>query len=121
MNQVNAAFPLSVDAAGRTQTADRDPHVRQMIEQVLMTIPGERVNRPRFGCELRRLIFLRSGEVLTTAAEAMVHSALTEWLGDIIIVRSVDVRIDAALAEVGLEYDLVKTGERRQVAVRIKA
>lgn len=121
MTEINAAFPFALDAAGRTDVCGRAGHVRQMIEQVLMTTPGERVNRPRFGCELRRLIFLQSGDVLSTAVEAMVHSALTEWLGDVVTVRSVDVAVTGAGAEVALDYNLVSTGERDGIVVRIRS
>ena len=54
---INIAFPLAFDGTGRTALADRDAHIRQMIEQLLFTEPGERVMRPTFGCALLQLVF----------------------------------------------------------------
>ena len=49
------AYPFHVDGRGRSAPADANEHIRQMIEQVLFTAPGERVNRPEFGTGLLQL------------------------------------------------------------------
>ena len=38
--------PFHLGRAGRTGATDADDHVRDLILQVLLTSPGERVNRP---------------------------------------------------------------------------
>lgn len=88
----DAAFPLMVDGAGRIAVAGDDDHVRQMIEQVLFTRPGERVMRPDFGCGLLDLVFEPNSELLAAAAETRVRGALQRWLGDVADVRDVRVR-----------------------------
>ena len=55
-------------------------HVQQMIELVLFTSPGERVNRPEFGCGLLQLIFGPDSEALASATEYLVQTALHRWL-----------------------------------------
>jgi phage baseplate assembly protein W len=84
-------YPFFIDGRGRTATTDRNRHVRQMIEQVLFTNPGERVNRPDFGCGLRRLVFMPSSQPLAAATQVLVKSALQQWLQNEIQVERVEV------------------------------
>jgi phage baseplate assembly protein W len=85
-----------------------------MIELVLFTSPGERVNRPDFGCGLKQLVFAPASDVLATATQQLVHGALLRWLSNVILVESVDVNIgDGALA-VTVVYSRRDTGERRE-------
>src|SRR5262249_5620163 len=53
----DVAFPFAVDGRGRTADRGYDDHVRDMIELLLFTQPGERVMRPDFGCGLADLVF----------------------------------------------------------------
>lgn len=113
---MNHAYPFSYDAQGRTATADYDDHIRQMIEQVLFTAPGERVNRPTFGCGLLQLVFAGNSETLTATTQFVVQSALTQWLGDVIEVEAVQVdAIDAELRVI-VRYTVLATQSRREDA-----
>ncbi len=85
-------FPFHVDQRGRSATTDADDHVRDLIEQVLFTTPGERVNRPDFGCGLLQLVFMPNSDVLSAATQFLVQGALQRWLSDVIQVEQV--RID---------------------------
>ncbi len=93
------SFPLRVDGTGRTASADPDRHVRELIELVLLTEPGERVMRPDFGCGLRALVFAPLGDVLTTATQALIKAQLHTWVDDLVAVDRVDTvaREDGAL------------------------
>ncbi|MEA3189698.1 MAG: uncharacterized protein QOD77_280 [Thermoplasmata archaeon] len=84
--------PLRVDPAGRTARTPLADHVRDLVHQVLFTNPGERVNRPDFGCGLARLLWMPNSDVLAAASQFLVHGALQRWLGDLLEVQ--DVRID---------------------------
>ncbi|MEV7731563.1 GPW/gp25 family protein [Streptomyces sp. NPDC088921] len=99
------SFPLRLDRTGRTAGADPDGHVRDLIELVLLTEPGERVMRPDFGCGLRALVFTPLADVLLTATQALAEAQLRNWLDDVVAVDKVDVRPDdiAALV-VTVEY-----------------
>jgi phage baseplate assembly protein W len=110
---VNVDFPLRFDGRGRTATTGADDHVRDLIEQVLFTMPGERVNRPDFGSGLLQLTFAPLSDELTSATQVLVQGALEQWLGDVVAVEAVQVsHADATLA-VSVQYVVLLTGERR--------
>src|SRR4051794_37827986 len=86
------AFPFRIDGGSRQgQQAPYEAHVRQMIRQVLLTAPGERVNMPDFGCGLRQLIFAPHTEALDASVKILVQQALDKWLGTEIKVKEVRV------------------------------
>lgn len=111
-------FPFAVDARGRTALTDDDDHVRDMILQVLFTSPGERVNRPEFGCGLKQLVFAPASDALAAATEQLVHGALIRWLDPAIIVERVAVRAEEATLEVTVAYRRRPGGERREETFR---
>jgi phage baseplate assembly protein W len=111
MTQVD--FPYRYDGRGRTADTGSDDHVRDLVEQVLFTVPGERVNRPDFGSGLLQLTFAPLSDELAAATQALVQGALQQWLGDVIAVDRVAVTRDDATLDVIVEYTVVRTGERR--------
>lgn len=116
MNDVmNVDFPFHFDGRGRTAEAEADAHVRDLIEQVLFTAPGERVNRPTFGCGLMQLVFAPNSDELAAATQFLVQGALQQWLGDLIQVHEVAVESEEATLRVTVEYVLRRDG-RREVA-----
>lgn len=98
------AFPLHLDGRGRTALADDEEYLRGLVELVLFTRPGERVNRPDFGSGIDRLVFAPSGDELAGATRALVHGALQQFLGDLVRVEDVQVRAVEALLEVTVVY-----------------
>ena len=88
---MNVDFPFHFDSRGRTAETADDDHVRDLIEQVLFTAPGERVNRPDFGSGLLQLVFAPNSAELAAATQFLVQGALQQWLGDLIEVRAVQV------------------------------
>ena len=107
------AFPFAIDGRGRTAGAERDAHVRDLIEQVLFTAPGERVNRPDFGTGLRQLIFAGNSEELATATQFLVQGALQQWLGDRIQVEAVEVESHDSQLKVTVRYLVLRDQSRR--------
>lgn len=105
------AAPLHFDGRGRTADTPPDQHLRALIEQVLLTAPGERVMRPTFGSGLLQLAFAPNSDQLAATLQMLVQGALQSWLGDLIEVA--DVTIDAAggLLSVSVEYTVRSTGE----------
>jgi hypothetical protein len=106
-------FPYHLDAQGRTARTDTADHLRDLIEQVLFTASGERVNRPTFGTGLQQLVFAPVGDELEAATQFLVQGALQQWLGDRIIVEEVRVEADDSVLSVTVRYSVVRTGERR--------
>jgi phage baseplate assembly protein W len=113
---MNIDFPYGVDTRGHTAGASDEDHVRDMIEQVLFTAPGERVNRPTFGSGLLQLVFAPNGDALAATTQFLAQGALQQWLGDVITVEEVSVENDDARLTVTVRYILRRT-QQRQVAV----
>jgi len=91
-------YPFHVGPGGRTAGTSDDDYVRDLVEQVLFTAPGERVNRPSFGSGALRLVFEPGGAELATASRYVVQSALQQWLADVVEVQAVDVEsVDSTL------------------------
>lgn len=107
-------FPLHVDGRGRTAVTDADDHVRDLIHQVLFTAPGERVNRPEFGCGLKQLVFLPNSDALAASTQQLVQGALLRWLEDLIVVEAVTVDATDSTLAVTVVYTRRETGARRQ-------
>ena len=110
---MNVDYPFHFDGRGRTAQADDDRHIRQLIEQVLFTSPGERVNRPSFGSSALSLVFAPNGDVLAAATQFTVHSALQQWLGDLIQVDAVNVESEDATLRVTVQYTIRRTQQTR--------
>jgi phage baseplate assembly protein W len=107
-------FPFAFDARGRAATTGNDDHVRDMIHQVLFTNPGERVNRPDFGCGLLQLVFMPNSDVLATATQFTVLAALQRWLADVVDVEEVRVLNEDAQLHVDVVYTRLDDGSRRE-------
>ena len=105
-------YPWHVDGRGRTALTGDDDHVRDLIEQILFTAPGERVNRPDFGSGLMQLVFAPNSDALGGAVEASVQASLQQWLGDRVVVEAVDVRSQDASITVTVRYVVRRTRER---------
>lgn len=104
-------FSYHFDSRGRTATTDRDDHVRDMIEQLIFTNPGERVNRPDFGSGLLQLVFGPNSPELAATVQFTLQAALQRWLGDVIQVRDLEVTSEDSTLRISLTYALVATGE----------
>lgn len=107
MSQI--AYPFRFDFRRRTAEVDEVAHIRDLIEQVLFTAPGERVNRPDFGCGLAQLVFAPNSDQLGAATQMVVQSALQQWLGDLIQVDAVDVTNEDAVLRVSVRYVILRT------------
>jgi len=114
---MNVDFPLRFDGRGRTAETNDEGHVRDLIEQLLFTAPGERVNRPTFGSGVLELVFAPNGDALAAAMRLSVQASLQEWLGDLIEVANVDVDNDDATLRLTVRYVLRRTGESRTVTL----
>lgn len=110
-------FPFAVNGAGRISASGSDEAIRGKIIQVLFTAPGERVNLPDFGCGLFNLVFEPNDSILAATMEFTVGQALARWLGDDILVNSVNV--DSVEENVTIEIAYTKRQDLSRQAVRI--
>jgi phage baseplate assembly protein W len=109
---MNVGFPFHLDSRGRVASPQHEPHVRQLIEQLLFTVPGERVNRPRLGTGILELIFASTSGEQVTATEYLVQGALQQWLGELIELESVQVTAEDAVLTVQVKYKVRRSGTR---------
>jgi len=108
-------FPWALDGRGRTAVTGPDDHIRDLIEQVLFTSPGERVMRPDFGSGLLAMVFEPGGPEVAATAQYLVQGSLERELSDVIVLESVTVEaIDAALV-VTVSY-VVRRTQAHEVA-----
>ncbi len=105
-------YPFSVAGDGRAALTLGDDHVRDMIEQVLFTAPGERVMLPDFGCGLLMLVFEPNSELVAASTELLVRTSLQRWLGDVIDVRTVSVLNSDSTLAIDIEYVRLVDGQR---------
>jgi uncharacterized protein len=109
---VSVDFPYHVDGRGRTAQTGADDHLRDLIEQVLFTAPGERVMRPEFGSGLLALVFEPGGPELVAATQHLVQGALQQELGHLIAVESVEVSQYEGALTVHVAYVALRTQEQ---------
>ena len=111
---MHIGYPFRIDGSGRT-VAERDPdHIRHMIEQVLFTVPGERVNRPDFGSGLMQLVFGAPNDELVAATQFLIQGSLLKWLGDLIDIDDVNVRSSEGRLEITVRYVVRRNQQRHE-------
>jgi uncharacterized protein len=111
----NPDFPYHFDGRGRTAGTDLDDHIRDLIEQVLFTAPGERVNRPTFGSGLMQAVFAPNSQEMAAATQFLVQGALQQNLSALIEVNKVEVIANDNILNVTIEY-VVRNTQQQQVA-----
>jgi uncharacterized protein len=109
---MNLRYPYQLDFRGRTAASGDDAHIREMIEQLLFTRPGERVNRPEFGSGVMQLVFAPNSVELAATTQFLVQGALQQWLGEWITVEKVDVQADDATLRIEVVYINRRTQQR---------
>src|SRR5512132_246392 len=106
---MNIDFPFHFDSRGRTATASDEDHIRDLIEQLLFTNPGERVNRPDFGSGLLQMVFAPNSPELAAALQFTMHAALQRYLGDLIDLQQLQVSAADSTLSVVVEYVVRRT------------
>jgi phage baseplate assembly protein W len=119
------AVAFNIDpASAQGAEAPYPVHVDQMIRQVLLTAPGERVDLPEFGCGLRTVLFAGRTAGLEATTQILVQQGLQRWLGSQITLQRVQVAApDAGDADgeviVEIDYTLIDDLSKRRATVRV--
>lgn len=108
-------YPFHVGKEGSIAVADADKHLRDGIEQVLFTNPGERVNLPEFGCGIRNFIFAGNSDILAATMQFTVMQSLERWMGNVITVDQVNVRSIDETLYIDIVFTKKETQERMKV------
>ncbi len=111
---MNIDFPFQLDPRGRIAATDDADHIQDMIEELLFTSPGERVNRPDFGSGLLQMVFAPNSTELASALQFTAQAAVQRYLGDLIDLRQLTVDVDDATLRVAVAYVIRAT--QQQVA-----
>jgi len=117
------AFPLRMAPASGAQQArlaTRGEHIRGQIEQVLFTLPGERVFRPEFGAGLRMLLFEPNASPLWQVTQRRLAGALAEALAGEVDPRSMEIEVSGTEGElaVRIAYTLAAVGRREELTLK---
>lgn len=91
MTSIRHPFEIDEHLGSSRAEPDRDRYIRQLMMQLLHTAPGERINRPDFGCGIRQLVFDPTSTVGATFGQIVVHQSLTRWMANLIEVANVEV------------------------------
>lgn len=117
MNRID--YPFQFDGRGRTGQSNEDEYIRELIEQVLLTAPGERVMRPTFGSGVRQLLFGAASPEVATATQYLVQSSLQQWLADLITVEAVDVQAQDSSLIINVQYVIRRSQTRATAQVSV--
>lgn len=114
-------YPFAIDTGMGTLAEESDyaTHVEQLMRQVLLTNPGERINRPDFGCGIRRMVFAPNSDISASLAQITIYQALEKWLGELIQVEGVHVKSIQETLEIKIVYILKIKQERRYLNMEI--
>lgn len=106
-------FPYHFDGRERTAATNEADHIRDLIEQIIFTTPGERVNRPEFGAGVLQLLFGPASPEAAATAEFMIKGALQQHLGQRIQLEQMTTEAEEATLRIRITYRLSRTGEQR--------
>jgi uncharacterized protein len=114
-------YPFAIDAGLGRLAEERNyaAHVEELMLQVLFTSPGERINRPDFGCGLRRMVFAPNSDVTASLTQVTIFEALDRWLGTVLDVQDVSVQALNEVLEVRIAYLLKARQERRYLNLEV--
>ena len=120
-NFTSIRYPFAVDAGlGRlAEETNYAEHIEQLIKQVLFTAPGERVNRPDFGCGIKRMVFAPNDPVTASLAQVTIFQSLKRWLGSVIDVQDVKAVAVNERLEIKIAYSLKARQERRYLNLEL--
>ncbi len=114
-------YPFAIDGGlGRLSLqTDYADHVEQLMKQLLFTNPGERVNRPDFGCGIRRMVFAPNSQEAASLAQVTIFQALEKYLSTVVEVDEVDVSAQEEKLNISIKYLLKVRREQRYLNVEV--
>lgn len=117
---IHHPLAISAKSARLRQETDYEDYIRQLIRQVLLTAPGERINRPEFGAGVRRLVFAPLSPATASLAQTTIYQALTAWLDSLLRVEDVQAEVsEPGRLDITVTYILRARGERRFLNVEV--
>ena len=114
-------YPFAIDPALGILDEETNyvRHIDQLVRQVLLTSPGERINRPDFGCGVRRMVFAPNSRVTASLAQANIFESLNKWLSPAIVVEDVKAEAREEVLAISIAYSLRARRERRYLNLEV--
>lgn len=110
-------YPFRVSRKGGIAQADMADHIQQLVEQLLFTLPGERVNRPDLGSGLMQLVFAPNNHALTTTFEFLIQGVLQAYLGNLIKLSALTVNSEDSIFSVTVQYTVLSTQQQQTIQI----
>jgi phage baseplate assembly protein W len=110
---MNIDFPFRFDSHGRNAMTDENGHIRDMLEQLIFTNPGERVNRPDFGSGISQLIFAPNSPELAATVQFTLQAGIQRWMGDVIELRGLVVQAADSSLTIDINYVIRRTNQEQ--------
>lgn len=114
MSETYLEFPFAISPDGSVAVADEERHIRQRLEQILFTSPGERLMVPEFGCGVADLVFSGNSAVLAAAAEFKIARALQTYMGNRVMINGVNVVNEEEKLRITIEYTKTRDLQRAE-------
>jgi len=110
-------FPVSVNLNGGVSSSQLEENIRQCIFIILGTAPGERINRPDFGCRIHDLMFAPNNPITSAMAEVFCEEAIYKYEPriDKVICRAGPNPDEPNRLDVRLEYVIAGKNDRRNL------
>jgi phage baseplate assembly protein W len=108
-------FPFKIDGRGHSAEVNYEGHIQQLIEQLLFTVLGERVNRPTFGTRVNQLVFAPNSDELAASTQFLIQGSLQQWLGELIHVVAVDTKSQDSKLFISVQYLIKKNPQQTHI------
>ena len=111
------SFPMTVDHTGGIRLTEPVEDIERAMRIILLTAPGERVMRPRFGCRIWELLFEPITPNLLGQVVEVVKEALAQWEPriDVVSVEPSPEGRDNGLINVQIYYRIRTTNDHRNL------
>jgi len=110
-------FPVSVNLNGGVSSSQLEENVRQSIFIILGTAPGERINRPYFGCQIHDLMFAPNNDLTSARAEIYCEEAIYKFEPRIqkVVCRAAPNQDEPNRLDVRIEYVIAGKNDKRNL------
>ena len=108
---------ISLSFSGGIKMVDESLSIRQSILMILSIVPGERVMRPDYGCELYKLVFSPNDETTAGLAIHYIKKAIARWEQRIEIINidaGANPKMDEVL-DIFISYKIINTQIENQL------
>lgn len=110
---MHKSFPFHFDVRGHIARCDDSAHILDMLEQILFTTPGERVNRPDFGCGVAAMVFGSTAPEFITVKKSQIHSQIQQLLGHLIQVNEIALSVQESRITIVINYTIFKNQQNQ--------